>query len=244
VPITWIVSQRLYQQVAEQLATLIRAGEFLPRQRLPPERDLALKLGVSRPTVREAMIALEIAGLVDIHSGSGIYVNDARSVSATIGDAGTSVFTILAARRAIEGEVAALAAVAPGQDFEQLEHLIDAQKTAMSQGLPGHEEDRRFHLSIAAMAGNDVLTGVVGMIWTEMFSPVFERLMEKTAGAPARQRTLRDHSAILAALANRDPAGARQAMHEHIVHTETLFLDERPVSREPTTAKAKSRRSI
>jgi DNA-binding FadR family transcriptional regulator len=123
VPITWIISQRLYQQVAEQLATLIRAGEFLPGQRLPPERDLALKLGASRPTVREAMIAFEIAGLVDIRSGSGIYVNDARVASIAIGDVGASVFTILAARRAIEGEVAALAAVAPSQNFEQLKHL-------------------------------------------------------------------------------------------------------------------------
>jgi DNA-binding FadR family transcriptional regulator len=242
VPFKMIVSQRLYQQVAEQLAALIRNGEFRAGQRLPPERDLALKLGVSRPTVREAMIALEISGFVDVRSGSGIYVNELRDVPAAIGDVGPSVFTILAARRAIEGEVAALAAVAPDQDLDRLRHLIDAQKTAMSQGLSGHEDDRRFHLAIAAMAGNEVLAGIVEMIWTEMFSPVFEKLIEKTAGPPVRRRTLRDHTAILATLADRDSDSARQAMHKHIGHTETLFLDEQPAVRTLAATTAKSRR--
>jgi DNA-binding FadR family transcriptional regulator len=223
-----IVSQRLYQQVAEQLVILIRGGEFRAGQRLPPERDLALKLGVSRPTVREAMIALEIAGFVDVRSGSGIYVNELRDVTTAIGDAGPSVFTILAARRAIEGEVAALAAVSPDQDLDRLQHLIDTQKAAMGKGLSGHEDDRRFHLAIAAMAANEVLAGIIERIWTEMFSPVFDKLIEKTAGPPVRRRTLRDHAAILAALADRDPDSARRAMREHIDHTEALFLDEHP----------------
>jgi DNA-binding FadR family transcriptional regulator len=242
VPIHEVVSQRLYQQVAEQLATLIRNGEFIPGQRFPAERDLAQRLGVSRPTVREAMIALEIAGLVDVRSGSGIYVNEPRNAVTPIGDVGTSVFTILSARRAIEGEVAALAAGAPNPDLEHLKRLIVAQKAAMSQGLSGHDYDRRFHLTIAAMAGNDVLTGVVEMIWTEMFTPVFERLMEKTAGPPVRRRTLRDHAAILSALVDRDPDGARHAMHVHIGHTEALFLDEQPAPRAHATTTAKVRR--
>ena len=67
-PIQTVESQRLYQQVAGQLGELIRQGEFLPGDRLPPERDLARQLGVSRPTVREAMIALEIAGLVEVRT--------------------------------------------------------------------------------------------------------------------------------------------------------------------------------
>ena len=75
-PIEPIDSQRLYERVADQIGALIHSGEFLPGQRLPAERDLARILGVSRPVVREAMIALEIAGLVEVRTGAGAFVRD------------------------------------------------------------------------------------------------------------------------------------------------------------------------
>ena len=112
-PIQTVASQRLYQQVAGQLGELIRQGEFLPGDRLPPERDLARQLGVSRPTVREAMIALEIAGLVDVRTGSGAYVRKAPSTGVmpfAPPDIGPSPFELVAARRLIEPEVAFAAA--------------------------------------------------------------------------------------------------------------------------------------
>ncbi|MEJ1974898.1 MAG: FCD domain-containing protein [Acetobacteraceae bacterium] len=149
-----------------------------------------------------------------------------------IGDAGPSVFSILAARRVIEGEVAALAAQAPrAGDLRALKDLIAEQKDAITQGRSAHAEDRRFHLAIAAMAGNEVLTGIVGMVWADMFTPVFERLALKTTGPGKARSTLADHEAILAALTARDPAQARAAMHDHIAHTEALFLDEPPSAR-------------
>ena len=112
-PIQTVASQRLYQQVAGQLGELIRHGEFLPGDRLPPERDLARQLGVSRPTVREAMIALEIAGLVDVRTASGAYVRKTPVTSLmpfAPPDIGPSPFELVAARRLIEPEVAFAAA--------------------------------------------------------------------------------------------------------------------------------------
>ncbi len=73
-PFQAIEPRRLYRQIADQLRALIEAGEFRVGTRLPPERDLALKMGVSRPSVREALIALEVEGLVEVRMGSGIYV--------------------------------------------------------------------------------------------------------------------------------------------------------------------------
>ena len=73
-PIQAIEPRRLYRQIADQLRALIAAGEFALGSRLPPERDLATQLGVSRPSVREALIALEVEGLVEVRMGSGIYV--------------------------------------------------------------------------------------------------------------------------------------------------------------------------
>src|SRR5439155_20970979 len=70
--------RRLYRQIADQIRSLIRSNEFAAGARLPPERDLARQLGVSRPSVREALIALEVEGLVEVKIGSGIYVLGAR----------------------------------------------------------------------------------------------------------------------------------------------------------------------
>src|SRR5215207_10497264 len=108
-----IETERLYQRVAQEVGELIRRGEFPIGQRLPSERDLARQLGVSRPVVREAMIALEIAGLVDIKTGSGIYVRNAVPESVqpvVIFDVGPSPFEVIAVRKMLEPEVAFAAA--------------------------------------------------------------------------------------------------------------------------------------
>ena len=76
-----ITTDRLYVKIAEQLRGLIEAGVYKPGDRFPAERALAEKLGVSRPTIREAMIALEISGIIEIRTGSGIYVSDKKNVS-------------------------------------------------------------------------------------------------------------------------------------------------------------------
>src|SRR5579862_7543941 len=114
VPLTSIEPRRLYRQIAEQIRGLISSGEYTTGSRLPPERDLARQLRVSRPSVREALIALEVEGLVEVRVGSGIYIRtpfpgvnsqDSPRVAQQSGP-----FEILRARRAIEGECAALAA--------------------------------------------------------------------------------------------------------------------------------------
>ena len=110
-PLQTIEPRRLYRQIAEQLRGLIGSGEYPVGSRLPPERDLALQLGVSRPSVREALIALEVEGLVEVRMGSGIYVI-ARRAGATAArvEPELSPFEIIRARQLIECELAALAA--------------------------------------------------------------------------------------------------------------------------------------
>src|SRR5512134_3291273 len=111
-PIKAVEPQRLYRRIAEQIVQLIRRGEYRPGDRLPPERDLALQLEVSRPSVREALIALEVEGYVEVRVGSGVYVTQRRPGSGRVGagpgDAGP--FELIAARRLLESECAALAA--------------------------------------------------------------------------------------------------------------------------------------
>ena len=116
-PLQTVESSRLYRQIAEQLRGLIAGGEFAAGQRLPAERDLARQLGVSRPSVREALIALEVEGWVEVRIGSGIYVRPAahrsgarapRNGNGTGTDWGP--LELMRARELVEGEVAALAA--------------------------------------------------------------------------------------------------------------------------------------
>src|ERR1043165_8010386 len=125
-PFQVVESQRLYQQVAEQLGGLIDSGEFREGDRLPPERELSKKLGVSRPVVREAMIALEIAGLVEVRGGAGAFVKNARQGAlASLADQGPSPFDLITARKMLEGEIAFMAASAiQPEDLQRLQLSI------------------------------------------------------------------------------------------------------------------------
>ena len=115
VPIQTLEPQRLYRQIAEQLRELIGKGEFAVGARIPAERDLARQLGVSRPSVREALIALEVEGWVEVRTGSGVYVLDRsqRTPPPANGAAGIEwgPLEIIRARRMVEGETAATAAL-------------------------------------------------------------------------------------------------------------------------------------
>ncbi|MDH4062304.1 MAG: GntR family transcriptional regulator, partial [Aquincola sp.] len=104
-PLQVVEPKRLYRQIAEQLRALIKAGEFVPGSRLPPERDLATQLGVSRPSVREALIALEVEGRVEVRMGSGIYVTGAAPRAAVAASA-FGPFEIIRARQLVEAELA------------------------------------------------------------------------------------------------------------------------------------------
>ncbi len=149
-PIQTIESQRLYRQIAEQLSALITSGEFAIGQRLPSERELAASLGVSRPSVREALIALEIAGRVEVRVGAGIYVAAPHPIAVSDPDTeGQGPFELLRARWVIEGEVAALAArLATPEDLLAIRSAVEEMRRRRApqakcrrrgQGLPrGH----------------------------------------------------------------------------------------------------------
>src|SRR5947208_14331864 len=110
-PLQAVDNRRLYRQIADQIAALIEKGEYGKGQRLPPERDLARQLGVSRPSVREALIALEVEGYVEVRVGSGVYVVGApRATKTPALPADSGPFELIKARWLIEAECAALAA--------------------------------------------------------------------------------------------------------------------------------------
>jgi DNA-binding FadR family transcriptional regulator len=214
-----IETRRLYRHIADQVAGLIARGEFPPGSRLPTERELAQLLGVSRPSVREGLIALEVEGLVDVRVGSGIYVRRARAGIAnpdTLGDS-PGPFELLRARRVIEGEVAEIAArTARDSDIAGIAEAVRMMKSDIHGGDVYETGDRLFHVRIAEATRNTVLVSVVNMMWDLRNSPVYASLMRHAVTDGVRSRSVTDHERILKALAARDPAAAKAAMRKHL----------------------------
>jgi DNA-binding FadR family transcriptional regulator len=227
VPFQAVATQRLYEQVAEQVSRLIAAGEFSAGDRLPPERDLARQLAVSRPVLREAMVALELAGWVEVRSGAGTYVKAIGRMPLSFVNAGPGAFELLAARRTIEGEVAALAAAAATEaDMVELSALNEEIRRETSAGRTGVDVDGTFHRRLAEVTGNAVLVDIVSYLWAGMNGPILARFHELT-NRPGKHRTnIADHEAIIAAIGRHDAEGARQAMATHIGHVEAVFAED------------------
>lgn len=225
-PIQAVETRRLYQRIAGQIADLIGTGEWQPGERLPPERDLAAKLGVSRPTVREAMIALELSSLVEIRPGAGIYVRGpapAQSAAASVADddVGPSPFDLIAARRLIEGEIAAVAAerVTSGELDGLLAAIdkMDGDIEAGSQRVSSQQDgDFLFHVRLAAATRNASLESIVGQLWEDMRRPIFAALSQRFHLPENARQAASEHRVVVERLAARDSTGARAAMHQHL----------------------------
>jgi DNA-binding FadR family transcriptional regulator len=225
-PLHPIDSKRLYEQVADQISDMIRRSEFVPGQRLPAERDLAKSLGVSRPVVREAMVALEIAGLVEVRTGSGAYVREPEN-GASLSNAGHSPTDILNARMIIEGEVAALAAAnASERDIEAAADAINEMIANHDAGRPWSTADLAFHVAVAYASGNAALAMVVERLWQEQYGPVFAILSERSHLSENWPATLKGHHAILEAIRRRDPAAARERMRAHLRQVLDLMIED------------------
>ncbi len=218
-PFQSIEPRRLYRQIADQIRALIKSGEFQPGARLPPERDLAKQLGVSRPSVREALIALEVEGLVEVRIGSGIYVQppEGRKDGDDVSDATAGPYELLRARYVIEAECAALAAKSAKK--EQLQAIKDAL-AVMEEELIDEKQslsgDRLFHLRIAEATDNGALVAVVKMLWDERTGPLYQQLEHHYDTPLLWKAALEEHQAILVAIAAKDARGARAAMQRHM----------------------------
>lgn len=215
---------RLSDQVAEQLAAEIRAGRLAPSAKLPPEARLVEQFAVSRTVVREAVSRLKSLGLVDSRQGSGVYVSanvpfaplnfDARHAGSK-----AAVIQMVEVRRALEAEVAALAAQRRSADgLRRIQRAVATLDKAVAAGGDGVEEDVQFHRAIADAARNPFL------ISTLDYLAQFLRGATRVTRANEARRTdfaaqvKAEHAAIVAAIAASDATKARQAAARHMVN--------------------------
>nr|WP_210341813.1 FadR/GntR family transcriptional regulator [Rhizobium setariae] len=213
-----IEPRRLYQQVADQIRQLIYRGRFEAGTRLPSERDLAQQLGVSRPSLREALIALEIDGTVEIRMGSGVYVCPERErPPLPTGLVGESPSELMQARAIVEGSAALMAtARMTPETLSILRQSIDAMRIEIEQGRKALDQDRLFHMTIARQTGNTVIARFIGELFDERHSPIGEKLQTWFESRETWSLALAEHEAIYAAFEARDPLLAQSAMHAHL----------------------------
>lgn len=216
IPIETIPPERLYQKLARELFSDLAAGRYAVGDRLPAERELAIQYNVSRPAVREAMIALEVQGLIEVRIGSGAYV---RALPGETDAPGFDVtaFELMEARLLVEGEAAALAAVHIADDeLAELERLVGEIENENRKPGVSTNADYAFHMLIATATRNAVIRSQVEEMWRlRSTSPNCALLLEKARTANV-QPVVEEHRAVLVALRDRDPAAARAAMRHHM----------------------------
>ncbi|SHN07834.1 FadR/GntR family transcriptional regulator [Rhizobacter sp. OV335] len=218
--------RRLYQQIADQIRELIQQGGFDTGTRLPPERDLAQQLGVSRPSLREALIALDVEGSVEIRSGSGVYVCPrAERAPETTAALGESPSELMQARAAFEGSVIMLACVHGTEPaLLRLREIVKGMRSEVAKRRTPIDQDRQFHLTIAEMSGNSVMVRIVAELFDERHSPISAKISSRYENARTWNLALKEHEAILRAIEARDPLAAQSAMHMHLKLSEERWV--------------------
>lgn len=216
---------RTYQRIARNLAARIASGDFKPGERLPSERDLAASLNVSRTSLREALLALEIAQLVEIRVGSGVFVREAPSVglsfeSMLVSEPGP--FEIIEMRRVIEGESAFRAALKGDEhQIAAIQEVIDAVTDSVIATFETFDVwDRLFHIRIAEATHNSLFVQMIGSLWDMKNNPMWDTWYHGSRDIENRVRSAQDHREIFAFIQNHHPDHARTAM---MAHTDRLI---------------------
>ncbi|MHA6300063.1 FadR/GntR family transcriptional regulator [Devosia sp. CAU 1758] len=213
-----VSNRKLYIQIADQIRDQILGGTVEAGQQLPSERDLALSLGVSRPTVREALIALEVAGLVEVRVGVGAFVRKRENAREALPELSASPLEIMAVRRLLEPEAAALASQNMTPESKAcLNQTIGRMQAETAQGQWSSESDRMLHMTLADACGNAVLRETLDGLWTSRRGEVDTRFHQHLADIGAvRLHILSDHEAIVSAMVSGKAEAARTAMARHL----------------------------
>jgi GntR family transcriptional repressor for pyruvate dehydrogenase complex len=229
---------RIYEHIVEQIRALIREGRWAPGDQIPPERELADRFRVSRTSVREALRALEMQGVIDSRQGGGTFVRTADTealvppLAAAILRGRREIAEVLEVRELIEPGIARRAAArATPEHVAELESLLERQRQCIDQGRPFVDEDTAFHYTLARAADNHILLRLHNVILD-----LLRESRQSYLHVPDRPQTsLRGHEAILNAVRTRDAEAAYEASLEHITEVRDGIL--RSLERIDSTAR-------
>lgn len=218
---------RRYQELAVELRALIAERGFEPGDRLLTERQIAEHFGVPRSLVREAVLTLEVDGLVSVRKGSGIYLREQSGADAGQGD-DIGPFELLQARQVIESAVAEQAArTVTKSDILAMRAVLEQERRLIDGGVnDDYSNDEAFHKLIAAATQNSALSDSVQELWNKRrASPMWARLHTRINDPSYRRRWLDDHQMVLSALTQRDATAARAAMWQHLENVRNILME-------------------
>ncbi len=226
--------KRLYQKIGRDIRQQIVDGAYEVGSRLPAERDIAEMLNVSRTIVREALIMLELEGLIEVRKGSGIHVIASENTqnAATASENETAAFNdvgpfeLLQARQLIESHIASFAATQLNKtNLQNMRSALELEKQELSQGVNTGKGDELFHMAVAEATQNSVLVALTQQLWEiRRKSPMWKRLHEWIDDVDYLEEWVDDHDKIIHALSCKNPEAARNAMWQHLENVKTTLL--------------------
>lgn len=219
-----LLRPRLYETVARQIATWVEDNQLKAGDRLPPERELAASLGVSRATVSQALVAMEVVGAITVRHGDGAIVTRNQGIvqiAEAIREHARRLPDVLDARDALETKLAALAAARrSAADLAAMDAAVNHMATDIDQGGRGVEGDERFHRAVTAAAYSDLLAQLMLQLSAQISETRIESL-----GQPGRpEESLRQHRRIAEAIRDGNPDAAAAAMHAHVSKVSDLAI--------------------
>lgn len=221
--------KRPYQEIGYALRQMITNMGYAIGDRLPPEREIAEKLDVSRAVVREALIMLELQNLIEVRKGSGIYIvslpqKENVADSTALNAAGP--FELLQARQLLESNIAEFAATqATPVDIINMRNALQRERDELKTG-EDETGDREFHLAIAQATHNSMLVELLRQSWAwRENNPMWLKLHTRIANNDYRKEWITDHMAILAAMIKKDPPAAKASMWQHLENVKQRLLE-------------------
>lgn len=225
-----VQKKKLYESVLDRLIEAITSNEFPPGSQMPSERELMAKIGVGRPSIREAMLTLQQMGLIKISHGERARVVK-PSIDVIVDQISSAMFMLLltnprgleelkSARIMMEVGLVRLAAERAGpNDLRYLQDAIREMREATGDAAAFVAADMKFHEVIAGISGNSLIAAAVGAIlgWLSKFRH------EMVAVKGAETLTVQEHEAIFQAIVDRDPNAAEQAMQRHLSRANALY---------------------
>jgi len=226
-----VQTKKVYMKIVEQIRDLLKEGRLKPGDKLPPEQILAEKFGTSRPSVREALSALEILGITESRGGKGNFIkNDLNILSYEQKyrelEEEESPFELLEARKAVEIEIADLAAKkATKEDIDAIYESLHKMEETMSNIPEMMEFDREFHMNIARAAHNNLLFFMMNYLSNLLKEKLWVNMKEKAWNLPGYpQKYLKEHAEIFNAIKNKDTKNARKQVYHHLASVKKDLL--------------------
>ncbi|MBC7189570.1 FadR family transcriptional regulator [Candidatus Aerophobetes bacterium] len=220
-------------KIVEQIVNLVEEGKLKPGEKLPPENILAEKFGASRPSVREALSALEILGIIESRGGKGNFIKNSLNLPSYRRKleelaAEESPFELLEARKMIECQIASLAAErATEEDIAKIQDSLDKMRDALADVHKVMEYDREFHINLAKAAHNSVLFSMMSYLADGLREKLWVNLKEKCYSLPGRsEKYIEEHARILEAIRNKNSKDASKETYKHLENVEKDLLCE------------------